>query len=123
MATTHIVALSLLPMVSLWSTSLKMTTSMSRYSIAVISGANVPAGLTAIAMCSSAGLLFSFCYTLCAMEVQCRKCESTETEQRYDTYGYSTGYWCHDCYENRYPYKKNYKYDYLDAGEYLDDDY
>jgi hypothetical protein len=50
--------------------------------------------------------------------------EEKWVEQRYDAYGYSTGYWCETCYEgDKYPYRRDRYYDYLDAGEYLDDDY
>lgn len=45
--------------------------------------------------------------------------------ERHDAYGISTGYWCHDCYENRYPYRKD-RYPTIEHdgyGERLDDDY
>lgn len=38
--------------------------------------------------------------------IPCRGCDSTDVDERYDYYGISTGYWCDDCYENNYPYKK-----------------
>ena len=50
-------------------------------------------------------------------------CVGEDVEMRYDAYGYATGYYCDNCYENNYPYKRGRYYDYLDAGEYLDDDY
>jgi len=57
------------------------------------------------------------------MKIQCRRCESTDTHQQFDYYGYSTGYWCDNCYKNNYPYRKDAYYDYLNAGEYLEDNY
>lgn len=50
-------------------------------------------------------------------------CVGEEVEMRHDAYGIPTGYYCDNCYENNYPYKKHRYYDYFDAGEYLDDDY
>lgn len=49
--------------------------------------------------------------------------ESAYVEMREDAYGIPTGYYCDNCYENNYPYKKNRYHDYLDAGEYLEDVY
>lgn len=34
-------------------------------------------------------------------------CESTYTNQRYDAYGITTGYFCDECYKNNYPYRKD----------------
>ena len=64
-------------------------------------------------------------------KILCRGCDqSHETnpdkwvDQRYDAYGYSTGYWCETCYEgDKYPYRRDRYHDYMDAGEYLEDDY
>ena len=63
-------------------------------------------------------------------EIKCRGCHKSESDnpniyvvERHDAYNFSTGYWCEDCYENTYLYKRGRYYDYLDAGEYLDDDY
>ena len=56
-------------------------------------------------------------------KIPCRRCESTTVEERHDHYGISTGYWCDNCYENNYPYRKDAYHDYLNAGEYLNDDY
>jgi hypothetical protein len=63
-------------------------------------------------------------------EIPCRGCgksnqndDSINVEERKDHYGYSTGFWCEECYQHNYPYKRGAYYDYLDAGEYLDDDY
>ena len=53
--------------------------------------------------------------------VPCRGCNK-EADERHDAYGISTGYWCDDCYENNYPYRKD-QYDYEAYGERLDDDY
>jgi len=53
---------------------------------------------------------------------KCRGCGSIHISERFDAYGIPTGYWCDDCYENNYPYKKN-RYDYEGYGERLDDDY
>jgi hypothetical protein len=61
------------------------------------------------------------------MEIHCKGKEcikvGEDVEMRQDAYGYATGHYCDDCYENNYPYKKHRYYDYLDAGEYLDDNY
>jgi hypothetical protein len=60
-------------------------------------------------------------------QVPCRGCSTTNEEAyvelRNDAYGYATGHYCEDCYENNYPYRKDRYYDYLDAGERLEDDY
>lgn len=61
----------------------------------------------------------------------CRGCGHSEEDdariqvlERFDAYGITTGYWCHECYDSsRYPYRKDKYYDYLEAGEYLDDNY
>jgi hypothetical protein len=55
--------------------------------------------------------------------IPCRGCNSPDTNEQHDAYGISTGYWCDECYEHNYPYRKDRYHDYLDAGEYLDDDY
>jgi hypothetical protein len=57
--------------------------------------------------------------------VPCRgiNCESINTEMRYDNYGIPTGYYCDDCYENNYPYRKDAYFDPDYAGERLEDDY
>jgi hypothetical protein len=55
----------------------------------------------------------------------CDKSTSNEdayVELRYDAYGYATGYYCDDCYENNYPYRKD-RYFTGDTGERLEDDY
>lgn len=61
------------------------------------------------------------------LSIICKGCEKSEEdtyiEKRSDAYGFFTGYYCDDCYENNYPYKKGRYYDYFTAGEYLDDDY
>jgi hypothetical protein len=54
--------------------------------------------------------------------IPCRGCNSSDTNEEFDAYGISTGYWCVDCYENNYPYRKD-RYDYAENGERLDDDY
>lgn len=61
-------------------------------------------------------------------QVFCRSCEKPETDEFYielrrDFYGLPTGNYCDDCYENKYPYRKDGYYDYFEAGEYMDDDY
>ena len=60
-------------------------------------------------------------------QVPCRGCETTKEESyvelRHDAYGYATGYYCDDCYENNYPYRKDSYYDESYAGERLEDDY
>ena len=61
--------------------------------------------------------------------IPCRHCEKTNAQdnssvqERHDYYGISTGYWCDDCYQHNYPYRKDAYYDYLNAGEYLEDNY
>jgi len=55
--------------------------------------------------------------------IPCRGCNSPDSYEQSDAYGISTGYWCDDCYEHRYPYRKDRYYDYLNAGEHLDGDY
>jgi hypothetical protein len=61
------------------------------------------------------------------IEIPCRGCETTKEEAyvelRQDAYGYSTGYYCDDCYENNYPYRKDRYHDESYAGERLEDDY
>lgn len=56
--------------------------------------------------------------------IPCRgnECDKHDTCERLDAYGISTGYWCDDCYENNYPYRKDW-YDFAGNGERLDDDY
>lgn len=56
-------------------------------------------------------------------QIRCRNCDSTEASERNDYYGISTGHWCENCYQNNYPYRRDAYYDYLNAGEYLDDEY
>jgi hypothetical protein len=64
-------------------------------------------------------------------DIPCRGCEQSERDNedkcvalRYDFHGIPTGYWCEECYDSdKYPYRKDNYYDYLNAGEYLDDDY
>lgn len=48
----------------------------------------------------------------------CKGCDSTETEKRYDFHGIYTGYYCHNCYENNYPYRKD---DYANGTGVADD--
>ena len=55
-------------------------------------------------------------------------CKSTKdknanVELRHDAYGIPTRYYCQHCYDNNYPYRKDRYYDFLNAGEYMDDDY
>jgi hypothetical protein len=61
------------------------------------------------------------------MEIPCRGCSTTKEEAsvelRHDAYGIPTGYYCDDCYENNYPYRKDKYYDESYAGECLDDEY
>jgi hypothetical protein len=43
----------------------------------------------------------------------------------YDAHGITTGYWCDDCYENNYPYRKDF-YPTMEThgfGDRLEDDY
>lgn len=63
---------------------------------------------------------------MCSDVHSCRGCQTIghEVEERHDAHGITTGQWCDACYNSsKYPYKKEKYYDYLDAGEYLDDDY
>ena len=51
-------------------------------------------------------------------------CEN-EGHERHDWYGISTGHWCDECYESKYPYEKS-RYateEYDGYGERLSDDY
>lgn len=64
--------------------------------------------------------------TICCRGRECDKTTETKdawVELRYDNYGIPTGHYCEDCYENNYPYRKDNYYDYMNAGEYLNDDY
>lgn len=58
-------------------------------------------------------------------DYRCSHCGSMreDVEMRYDYYNIPTRYYCNYCYEHHYPYKKKAYYNYLDAGEYLDDNY
>lgn len=63
---------------------------------------------------------------ICCKGNNCQNTNEDETayvELRSDNYGIPTGYYCEDCYENNYPYRKDDYYDYMNAGEYLNDDY
>lgn len=64
--------------------------------------------------------------TICCKGKNCSN--TTETEEAYvelrsDSYGIPTGYYCEDCYETNYPYRKDNYYDWANAGEYLESDY
>ena len=64
--------------------------------------------------------------TICCRGENCSN--TTETEEAYvelrsDSYGIPTGYYCEDCYETNYPYRKDNYYDWANAGEYLESDY
>ena len=64
--------------------------------------------------------------TICCRGKNCSN--TTETEEAYvelrsDSYGIPTGYYCEDCYETNYPYRKDNYYDWANAGEYLESDY
>lgn len=63
---------------------------------------------------------------ICCRGRNCEKTTQTQNawvEMRYDAYNIPTGYYCEDCYENNYPYRKDAYYDYFNAGEYLDENY
>ena len=54
-------------------------------------------------------------------ELVCKCGNDKEVSERYDAYGYATGDWCDECYENgKYPYRKDRYYDYFNAGERLE---
>lgn len=56
---------------------------------------------------------------------KCRHCGDPDAQEYNDAYGFSTGHWCSNCYENNYPYRKDAYFDEGYAGEslYGDDDY
>lgn len=56
--------------------------------------------------------------------IPCRgkNCDSRDTVERFDYYGISTGYWCDECYDNNYTYRKDAYYDPSYAGERMDED-
>jgi hypothetical protein len=56
---------------------------------------------------------------------RCRGCDSKENvQEQCDAYGYSTGYWCDECYDSdKYPYRKDKYFDPSLANERLEDDY
>ena len=54
---------------------------------------------------------------------KCRECDTIYCTERHDHYGNSTGYWCEDCYENHYPYRKDAYFDPSYAGERMEEDY
>jgi hypothetical protein len=59
--------------------------------------------------------------------LSCRGCSEyiDGVQERYDYHGISTGHYCHDCYENNYPYRKD-AYPTIEThgyGERLNDDY
>ena len=54
---------------------------------------------------------------------KCRHCETIYCEERHDHYGITTGYWCDECYETDYPYRKDAYFDPDFAGERMEDDY
>ncbi len=37
----------------------------------------------------------------------CKGCNAPDAHERCDAYGIFTGYYCDDCYENNYPYRKD----------------
>jgi hypothetical protein len=56
---------------------------------------------------------------------KCRGCEDPDAVEMYDAHGITTGYWCDDCYENNYPYRKDF-YPTMEThgfGDRLEDDY
>ena len=53
--------------------------------------------------------------------IPCRSCRDKEGHLRHDTDGIPTGYFCDECFETNYPYRKDAYHDYLNAGEYLDE--
>ena len=62
-------------------------------------------------------------YTVESYSCKGKGCESHDTEERYDAYNISTGYYCDSCYESNYPYRKD-RYEtveYHGFGERLDD--
>ena len=64
--------------------------------------------------------------TICCRGENCSNTTETEgayVELRSDSYGIPTGYYCEDCYETNYPYRRDNYYDWANAGEYLESDY
>lgn len=63
-------------------------------------------------------------------EIMCRGCEQSHdmnqdkwVSLRHDAYGYSTGWWCDECYEgDKYPYRRDRYFDPSYAGERLTDE-
>jgi hypothetical protein len=57
----------------------------------------------------------------------CHHCQTRDeqknVEMRQDYYGLATGFYCDDCYENHYPYRKDAYYDPEYCGERMDEDY
>jgi hypothetical protein len=53
---------------------------------------------------------------------KCRGCGTVYASERHDAYGIHTGYYCDDCYENHYPYRKDKYFDPSYAGERLEED-
>lgn len=53
--------------------------------------------------------------------IPCRSCREKEGFLRHDAYGIPTGEYCDECYESKYPYRKDSYYDYLNAGEHMDE--
>jgi hypothetical protein len=51
---------------------------------------------------------------------KCRECGNPDAQECHDAYGYSTGHWCGNCYENHYPYRKGRYFDEGYAGESLE---
>lgn len=69
------------------------------------------------------------------IDVICKGCEKKCDEGFYhgellyhewarkDAYGLYTGLYCDKCYENNYPYRKDYYFDESYCGERMDEDY
>ena len=65
-------------------------------------------------------------HTICCSGRDCSKTTddvNAGVELRHDAYNIPTNYYCDDCYENNYPYRKDRYYNYFNAGEYMDEDY
>ena len=57
-------------------------------------------------------------YTDTLIRCKGNNCDSTETQERFDFHGIHTGWYCNNCYDNNYPYRKE---DYTNGTGIADD--